>query len=180
MAGYRITLHARHKARELGLTIAQVREMVDLEDICETMPNATDDRMGKRLYGRISSREFHVILVVNRQPAHGHHRVRGEPPRVPGRPNETDQAMSEQRAACAVCTLGGHLVDEHITLTDDTHAVIVLVRGVPAQVCDRCTTTTVTDEVAEQLERIADAQQGSAVSGSVVVDFDQRQIMAAG
>lgn len=88
--------------------------------------------------------------------------------------------MSEQQPQCAVCNLGGHLVDEHITLTDDTHAVIVVVRGVPAQVCDRCGTTTVTDEVAEQLERIADAQQGSAVSGSVVVDFDQRQIMAAG
>jgi hypothetical protein len=58
--------------------------------------------------------------------------------------------------------------------------VIVVVRGVPAQVCDRCPTTTVTDEVAEEPERIADVQQGSAVSGSVVVDFDQRQIMAAG
>lgn len=73
MVGYRITLHARHKARELGLTIAQVREMVDLEDICETMPNATDDRVGKRLYGRIGGRDFHVILVVN--PADSLHTV---------------------------------------------------------------------------------------------------------
>ena len=64
--------------------------------------------------------------------------------------------------------------------TDDTRAVIVVVRHVPAQVCDRCGTTTVTDEVAEELARIADAQQGSAVSGTVVVDFDQRQIAAAG
>ena len=40
--------------------------------------------------------------------------------------------------------------------------------------------TTVTDEVAEELARIADTQQGNAVSGTVVVDFDQRQIAAAG
>ena len=88
--------------------------------------------------------------------------------------------MNEQRPRCAVCNLGGHLVDERITETDDTHAVIVVLRNVPAQVCDRCGPTTVTDKVAEQLERIADAQQGSAVSGSVVVDFDQRKIAAAG
>ena len=83
-------------------------------------------------------------------------------------------------AQCAVCNLGGHLVDELITETDDTRAVIVVVRHVPAQACDRCGTTTVTDEVAEELARIADAQQGSAVSGTVVVDFDQRHIAAAG
>ncbi len=88
--------------------------------------------------------------------------------------------MNEQQPRCAVCNLGGHLVDERITETDDTHAVIVVVRGVPAQVCDRCGTITMTDEVAEELERIAGAQQSSAVSGSVVVDFDLRQIAAAG
>lgn len=88
--------------------------------------------------------------------------------------------MNEQRPRCAVCNLGGHLVDELITETDDTRAVIVVVRQVLAQVCDRCGTTTVTDEVAEELARIADSQQGNAVSGTVVVDFDQRQIAAAG
>jgi hypothetical protein len=41
-------------------------------------------------------------------------------------------------------------------------------------------TATVTDEVAEELARIADAQQGNAVSGTVAVDFDQRRIAAAG
>ena len=88
--------------------------------------------------------------------------------------------MNQQRPRCAVCNLDGHLVDERITETDDTRAVIVVVRNVPAQVCDRCGTATVTDKVAEQLAGIADAQQGSAVSGSVVVDFDQRKIAAAG
>ena len=88
--------------------------------------------------------------------------------------------MNEERPQCAVCSLGGHLVEELITETDDTRAVIVVVRRVPAQVCDRCGTTTVTDEVAEELARIADAQQGNAVSGTVVVDFDQRQIVATG
>ena len=58
--------------------------------------------------------------------------------------------------------------------------MIVVVRHVPAQVCDECGTTTVTDEVAEELSRIADAQQGSAVSGTVVVDFDHGCIAAAG
>jgi len=88
--------------------------------------------------------------------------------------------VNEQRPQCALCNLGGHLVDELITETEDTRAVIVVVRQVPAQVCDRCGTTTVTDEVAQELARIADSQQGNAVSGTVVVDFDQRQIAAAG
>ena len=88
--------------------------------------------------------------------------------------------MNEQRPQCAVCNLGDHLLDELITGTDDTRAVIVVVRQVPAQVCDRCGTTTVTDDVAEELARIADAQQGNAVSGTVVVDFDLRQIAAVG
>ena len=88
--------------------------------------------------------------------------------------------MNEQRPQCAVGNLDGHLVDELITETDDTRAVVVVVRHVPAQVCDRCGTTAVTDEVAEELARIADAQQGSAVSGAVVVDFEQRDIAAAG
>ena len=88
--------------------------------------------------------------------------------------------MNEQRPRCAVCNLDGHLVDERITETDDTCAVIVVVRNVPAQVCDRCATTTVTDDVAAELERVVDAQQGHAVSGSVVVDFGQWQVAAAG
>ena len=65
MTTYRITLRARRKARALGPTIEQMREVIDLDDACETRPNATDDRMGKRLYGRITTREFHIILVVN-------------------------------------------------------------------------------------------------------------------
>jgi hypothetical protein len=88
--------------------------------------------------------------------------------------------MNEQRRRGAVYCLGGHLVDELITETDDTRAAIVVVRHVHAQVCDRCATTTVTDEVAEELARIADAQQGNAASSTVVVDFDQRRIAAAG
>ncbi len=88
--------------------------------------------------------------------------------------------MKEQHPRCAICSLGGHLGDDRITETDDTRKVVVVIRNVPAQVCDRCGTTTVTDEVAEELERIADAQQGCAVSGSVVVDYDQRPVRAAG
>ena len=88
--------------------------------------------------------------------------------------------MMDNRPRCAVCNLDGHLNDERITETDDTGAVIVVIRNVPAQVCDRCGTTTVTDDVATQLERIASAQQGSAVSGSVVVDYHERPLAAAG
>ena len=65
MTAYRITLHARRKARALGLAIGQVHQVIDVDDVCETMPNATDDRIGKRVYGRVGAREFHVILVVN-------------------------------------------------------------------------------------------------------------------
>lgn len=73
MAAYRITLHAHRKARALGLAIAQVRQFIDFDDVCETMPNATDKRIGKRLYGRVAAREFHIILVVN--PADSLHTV---------------------------------------------------------------------------------------------------------
>jgi hypothetical protein len=65
VAAYRITLHAHRKARALGLTIEQAREIIDRDDVCETMPNPTDGRLGKRLYGRVGAREFHIILVVN-------------------------------------------------------------------------------------------------------------------
>lgn len=65
MAAYRITLHAHRKARSLGLTIEQVREIIARDDVCETMPNPTDGRIGKRLYGRVGAREFHIIVVVN-------------------------------------------------------------------------------------------------------------------
>lgn len=65
MAAYRITLHAHRKARSLGLPIDQVRGIIELDDVCETMPNPTDGRIGKRLYGRVDAREFHIILVVN-------------------------------------------------------------------------------------------------------------------
>lgn len=88
--------------------------------------------------------------------------------------------MNEQGPPCAVCNLGGHLVDERITETDDTKRVIVVVRGVPAQVCDRCGTTTVADDVAETLEAIVDAHQGGAITGSVVVDYEQQSLSTAG
>ena len=65
MAAYRITLHAHRKARSLGLPIDQVRGIIELDDVCERMPNPTDGRIGKRLYGRVDAREFHIILVVN-------------------------------------------------------------------------------------------------------------------
>ena len=65
MAAYRITLHAHRKARVLGLTIEQVRKIIERDDVCETLPNPTDGRIGKRLYGRVEAREFHIILVVN-------------------------------------------------------------------------------------------------------------------
>ena len=65
MAAYRITLHAHRKARLLGLTIEQVRGIIDFDDVCETMPNPTDGHIGMRFYGRVGTREFHIILVVN-------------------------------------------------------------------------------------------------------------------
>lgn len=73
MTRYRITLHARRRARDLGITIAQLRQFIDLDDVCETMPTPTDERTGKRLYGRLGSREIHVIVVVN--PGDTHHTV---------------------------------------------------------------------------------------------------------
>jgi hypothetical protein len=42
-----------------------VRETINRDDVCETMPNPTGGRIGKRLYGRGGAREFHIILVVN-------------------------------------------------------------------------------------------------------------------
>lgn len=65
MPGYRITLHARRRARAHDLTIEQLREAIDLDDAGETMPKASDDRTGKRSYCRLATRESHIILVVN-------------------------------------------------------------------------------------------------------------------
>ena len=54
---------------------------------------------------------------------------------------------------CPVCK-GGHKQPGSTTFTVDLGFGVVVVRGVPAQVCDLCGTDWIEDSIAEQLEKI--------------------------
>lgn len=76
--------------------------------------------------------------------------------------------------SCAVCGLGGILHDTTVTETDDVGAVVVVVRNVPAQVCDTCGTVTLFDDVARHFEQIVERHQRDGATGAVVVDYEQQ------
>ena len=56
---------------------------------------------------------------------------------------------------CPICH-GGHKQPGTTTFTVDLGFGVVVVRGVPAQVCDLCGTDWLEDPVAEKLERIVE------------------------
>lgn len=82
--------------------------------------------------------------------------------------------------ACAVCGLGGMLLDTTVTETDDVGAVVVVVRNVPAQVCDTCGTVTLLDDVVEHFERIVQRHQRDGATGAVVVDYERQPRVITG
>lgn len=61
--------------------------------------------------------------------------------------------MSSKSYPCPVCH-GGHKQPGTTTFTVDLGYGVVVVREVPAQVCDLCGTDWIEDPVAEKLERI--------------------------
>lgn len=63
--------------------------------------------------------------------------------------------MKEQPAPCPVCH-GGHKQSGTTTFTVELGFGVVVVRDVPAQVCDLCGTDWLEDNVAEKLELIVE------------------------
>jgi len=61
--------------------------------------------------------------------------------------------------SCPFC--GGPTTKKRVTYTDDGAEPVVIVRGVPAQVCDQCGEPILAGEVAAQLsEMVGDARMG--------------------
>jgi len=63
--------------------------------------------------------------------------------------------MNTQNHFCPVCH-GGRKQPGHTTFTVDLGFGVVVVRDVPAQVCDLCGTDWLEDSVAEKLEQIVE------------------------
>ena len=76
--------------------------------------------------------------------------------------------MSEHQPRCVVCKVG-HMRLGETTVTFDRDDFTVVIRHVPAEVCDNCGDAQVSDEVAEQLmER---AKLPSPGSGVLVLEY---------
>jgi YgiT-type zinc finger domain-containing protein len=66
--------------------------------------------------------------------------------------------MNPPNNLCPVCH-GGYKKPGNTTFTVDLGFGVVVVRGVPAQVCDLCGTDWLEDSVAEKLEQIVEQAQ---------------------
>ena len=69
---------------------------------------------------------------------------------------------------CFMCK--GSLEDKETTFMVDAGNCIVIVKGVPSQVCSQCGETSYTDNVAAQLEKIA-SEARKALSEITVVNY---------
>jgi YgiT-type zinc finger domain-containing protein len=80
--------------------------------------------------------------------------------------------MSAHHHRCPLC--GGRTTDGTTTFTADLGFGVVVVRHVPADVCEQCGEEWLNDEVAEQLERIvSEAREKQAVVE--VTEWRERQ-----
>lgn len=55
----------------------------------------------------------------------------------------------------------------------DLGRCVVIVKNVPASVCQQCGETSFSDEVAQQLERIVEAVKKSIMSEVAIIDYSQ-------
>jgi YgiT-type zinc finger domain-containing protein len=68
---------------------------------------------------------------------------------------------------CPICS--GEIAEGHTTFTADLGSGVVVVRHVPARVCQQCGEDWIPDSVAEQLERIVSEARGG---GKIVEIID--------
>jgi YgiT-type zinc finger domain-containing protein len=67
--------------------------------------------------------------------------------------------MIRQAPRCPIC--GGTMTEGNTTFAVDLEFGVVVVRDVPARVCDLCGDSSFSDSVAEVLEHIVDEARGS-------------------
>jgi YgiT-type zinc finger domain-containing protein len=77
--------------------------------------------------------------------------------------------MSEERPHCVVCKVGQMRPGETTFTFDNGAGYTVVVRHVPAEVCDNCGDAQVSDEVAEELMRRA--KMPSPGTGVLILDY---------
>jgi YgiT-type zinc finger domain-containing protein len=86
--------------------------------------------------------------------------------------------MKEQQSLCPVCH-GGHIQPGTTTFTVELGFGIVVVRDVPAQVCDLCGTDWLEDSVAEKLELIIEQARRNQPVVEVAVWQQEIQALAS-
>lgn len=72
---------------------------------------------------------------------------------------------------CIMCK--GNLVDKDTNFIADLDDCIIIVKGVPSQVCSQCGEVSYSHEVAEQLERIVTRMKSISTEIAVVQYKDQ-------
>lgn len=72
---------------------------------------------------------------------------------------------------CFFCK--GQTVEATTKFIVDLGNCVVIVKNVPAQVCQQCGETSYSNEVAQQLEKIVEAVKHSIMSEVAIIDYSQ-------
>lgn len=72
---------------------------------------------------------------------------------------------------CFYCK--GQTVEARTKFIVDLGQCVLIVKDVPAQVCQQCGEASYSNEVAQQLEKIVDAVKGSLMSEIAIVQYSQ-------
>ena len=72
---------------------------------------------------------------------------------------------------CFFCK--GQTVETTTKFIVDLGSCVVIVKNVPAQVCQQCGESSFSDEVAKQLEKIVEAVKHSIMSEVAIIEYSQ-------
>lgn len=72
---------------------------------------------------------------------------------------------------CFFCK--GRTVETTTKFIVDLGRCVVIVKNVPAQVCQQCGEASFSDEVAQQLEKIVEAVKASMMSEVAIIEYSQ-------
>ncbi len=72
---------------------------------------------------------------------------------------------------CFYCK--GQTVETTTKFIVDLGSCVVIVKNVPARVCQQCGETSYSNEVAQQLEKIVEAVKHSIMSEVAIIDYSQ-------
>jgi YgiT-type zinc finger domain-containing protein len=85
-----------------------------------------------------------------------------------------DRRFKEEEAAMTCFMCKGTLRDGFSTFTADMSGCIIVVKKVPSRICDQCSETSFSDEVAQRLEQIVHSIIESASAEIAVVNYSEK------